>query len=130
MTAPPPFEYLVRTALLADPGIAAVVGARCYPVRRLENGVLPCLVYTVVNDPLLWGCWSEAYLQVSAMAERYDTARRLEIRVRTVLDTLAVDNPGIEIAGIDTNLPGFRTYEPDTGVYHHAVDALVTYIYR
>ena len=131
MTDPRPiFEYLVKTALLADPEITGYIADRITPVKRHAEAAFPSLTYTVITDPLIWGCMGYAHIQVSCFALTYDAARHLEKRVQAVLDDLGVDGTGIEISGIDTDLPGMRGYEPDTGVYHHAVDALVTYIYR
>ena len=126
----PAFEYLVKDALLADPEIAGIIADRMYPLVRKPHSAYPCCTYSVGSDPLVWGALGEARMQVSCFAMIYDDVRALELRVRDVLDGMAIDGDGIEISGIDVDLPGLRTYEPQTGVYHHAIDCMVTYIYR
>lgn len=127
---PRPVEYVVRDKLLADAIIRGMVADRCYPMKRPAASGFPCMTYSVGSDPLVWGIMGDTRMQVSCFAMTYDEARVLSLRVRAVLDEMTADEQGIEIPGIDTDLPGMRTHEPDTGVHHHAIDALVTYIYR
>ncbi len=84
----------LRTHLLGDPAIAALVVARCYPLRLPQKTVLPAIVLMLISDPRpghLRGVsgLATARYQVDAYAQTYDGATELGGLCRQRLDGFA-----------------------------------------
>ncbi len=84
----------MRTALLDDGAVAAVVGTRVHPHARPEGGALPAIVYELGADaavPTLAGSSDlyEANMLLVCLAETRAAAASLAELVRAALDAIS-----------------------------------------
>jgi hypothetical protein len=125
-----PTTTTLRLRLLADPDVAALVGARVFPIQRGQTAplnVTPAITYLKVDDvpePAMgygpafgpvrvqYTCWS-----------KYDAeAANLAWRVRRALRGFSDPASGIERVVFDSE--GADDYDPATGLYTSPVDFL------
>ena len=116
-------EYAVRSHLLADPTVVAIIGGRMTPPPIPEKSELPCLTYTLAaiaedhqegdEDAL-----EMARLQIDCWATSHRLARQLAQAVRRALPrTTGPMGTGAnrmeEVSVVPVN-NGTHFYEPDT----------------
>lgn len=128
-------QAAIRTLLVQDPAVSALVGERVYPQVAPQGGDMPAVVYTVSGEPLqhqrgMQGleryeigldCWSRAR---PGMAP-YDEARTL---ARAVVEALAARLGVVGDVRISSVLFG-GIYDDgadeETGIYSVGVDVSV-----
>lgn len=84
-------EEDIRTLLLADGGVSAVVGTRINWGAHPQGAALPALVLNAISDVsghTLEGPWamSDGRVQIDCYAQSYGAAKTLGRSVRTALD--------------------------------------------
>jgi hypothetical protein len=84
-------EKAIRSILIDDGAVSALVGDRVFPVVRREGSVLPAIVYqqiSGVRDHVFAGPsgFVEARFQINCWAETYEGADALADAVRIVMD--------------------------------------------
>lgn len=87
-------EEDVRTLLLADGGVSAIVGTRINWGAHPQGASMPAIVLTAVSNVsghTLDGPWamSDGRVQVDCYADTYSSAKALGRAVRTALDGYA-----------------------------------------
>jgi hypothetical protein len=101
----PVMEGALIDLIKADTAIAAVVGARVYPVRRPQGSEYPVVVVTRISGQPLYADEGEvglqqARVQVDSMAMTYTAAKDLAQLVRTRLSAFDGVNAGITFSYI------------------------------
>lgn len=96
-------EADVRTYLLADATVAALIDERVYPVSLPQTAVLPAVTYQRVfgtegithqgpsgleRTRIQFDCWATTYAEATALAEAVTDALRVypEARIANVMD--------------------------------------------
>jgi hypothetical protein len=87
-------EKAIRSLLVDDGSVAALVGNRVYPVQRKQGSALPAVVYqqiTGVRDHTFAGAsgFVASRYQITCWAETYGGADALADAVRAVMDGYA-----------------------------------------
>jgi len=80
-------ERAIRTLLVDDGGVAALVGSRVFPIRREQGSSLPAIVYQQISGPRFYKVtepmgWVESRFQVTCWAGTYAESRALSDAVR------------------------------------------------
>jgi len=127
----------LRTHLLGDAAIAALVGARIYPLRLPQKVTMPAIVLSLISDPRpghLRGVagMARARYQVDAWAQTYDGATQLGGLCRQRLNGFAGEwtdggsPPVVVYAKVfyDTGQDRFET-EILGGLARHSADYLI-----
>lgn len=113
-------EETLFAALIADPGIDAIVGPRVYPdARPAESGTLPAIVYQRTDTETIQGLSgavlaSRGLLQVACLAKLRSAAEELADAVIAVAQAEA----WIIVARI-------AAFEPESEIYVAAVDVQI-----
>jgi len=119
-------EAAINAILLADPGVAAVVASRIYPVVMPEDPTLPAITYQRIDGPRetsldLDSSLAHPRIQVSAWGNAYADVKNAADAVREALNGFSGTIAGFTIQGIviesDNDL-----YDPQTRTYHVATD--------
>ena len=120
-------QEMLYSHLKNSPGVAAVAGARIYPLRLPQEPTLPAITYQRVDAMQNYvhsgptsagrGLVSSRF-QVSCWALTYAEAITLSEAVKAAMDVLP------DTAFIETQAD---MYEPETSVYHIPVDVIVWY---
>jgi hypothetical protein len=84
-------EKAIRSILIDDGDVGALVGDRVFPIVRRDGSALPAIVYqqiSGVRDQMLSGPsgFVEARFQINCWAETYEGADELAEAVRGALD--------------------------------------------
>lgn len=117
---------VIRTTLLADAGISAVVGSRIHPNVLPMNTSFPAIMYTVLNtksDSHLSGTTgiAESMLQLDAYGQDYSELLSLMELVRLELQSIrgTYDSVFINMVDLDSSYDGFDRPEDgsDLGLY-------------
>ena len=104
-------EEALRALLAADAAVAALVGARIYPVEIPQGADMPALVYTRISGPrdhafsgptglAMARVQVDAYADPAASASAYASAKGLIRAVRQAVDGYRGASAGTEIGGI------------------------------
>lgn len=98
---------------------AGLTGIKVFPVTLPTGATLPALVYQVIaasrytaadRDPGI----ARSLVQITAFAQRYQSARDTAVQVRLALERWRNDADGI----LDCYITGEHDlYEPETGIY-------------
>jgi hypothetical protein len=121
-------ESAIRSALLADPAVAALVGTRIGPLKLLQNPELPAIVYerisTPGDPPALDGAKvaPRIRVQLSLWAASFDAVRQLAAAVDARLSGYSGpngDGTSLRLVWL-ANLSD--DYEPETGLYRVIAD--------
>jgi hypothetical protein len=121
-------ESAIRSALLADPAVAALVGARVVPMKLPQKPELPAIVYqrisTPGDPPALDGAKvaPRIRVQLSLWAGTFDEARQLAAAVDARLNGYSGangDGTSLRLVWL-ANLSD--DYEPETGLYRVIAD--------
>lgn len=119
-------ESSLRTFLLAQAGVAAIVGTRVYPMVMPQGAAVPCIVYQRVNDNPVHDCGGRGtignfLIQLDAYADTFKGARDLGEAVRVCLDCYRGTAGTHSIAAVRQG-GGRDFYEDDTQRYRFSVD--------
>jgi hypothetical protein len=106
-----------------NPGVAALVAARIYPVRMPQQPTLPCITYIRVDGVPQYthsgrSDLVQSRLQISCWATTYAAAIALADAVKASIDSFP-ENATVEA------FPDM--YDPETQVYHVPVDIITWY---
>jgi len=119
------FEYLDNHA-----GLSQEVDSRIYPLVLPQTPELPAVTYIRISTPRL-AEFENAFLphprfQFSCWAESFERAKAVAEQVRLALDVYsgAMGEYTVEVSIIDDE---HDTYEPDTGIWHSIVEAIIWY---
>lgn len=114
-------ETNLHTALLANAGIAAIVGTRIYPVIAPDNCVFPAMVYSVVSEVMI-GSGSNRCMQARVQIDCYATSY-INNGVKAMRDAL--------FAFAKTEDYIFQAvgdqWEADSQLFHQVVELFVEY---
>lgn len=116
----------VHGHLTIHPGLVALIGARCYPLRLPQNPTLPAVTYqriSSVHNPTHDGDTGLRTVrwQVSCWATTYKAAEAVVAQVVDACNGWADARPG-EAAFIENQLD---FYLPEVDMYHTPVDVIV-----
>lgn len=115
----------MRTAILALPAVAALIGTRCYPVTLPQGATLPALTYAVISGVgesdtqsgpgvqrrrIQFDCWAATYGEACSLADALTAGASAKANVLGLVSFL--DNT------VDQ-------YEPETQRWRRIVDMLV-----
>ena len=111
-------ETELRTLLLANAGVSALIGTRLRPLRLQDNETLPATTYQrVVTTP--WNAMSGAHdaagtlMQLDSYAEEYADAEAVSEAIQTALDGVQ-GNGNIQAALMNNRIP---VYDADLRAY-------------
>jgi hypothetical protein len=127
----------LRTHLLADAAIAALVGTRCYPLRLPQKVTMPAIVLSLISGGRPGhlrgvGGLARARYQLDSWAQTYDGATALAAVCRQRLDGFAGEwtdggSPAVVVYAkvfYDTGQDRFET-EILGGLARHSADYLI-----
>ncbi len=126
-------ETGLRSQLVNDTDVAAIVGTRVYPVKMPLGYTLPCISYQRISSeryPFLDGPSGRAIprFQVDCYADTYSEVRDLAGKVRLALDGFK------GTLGTESNVGGISIqserdlWEDNTDVYRVTQDYLIPHI--
>lgn len=112
----------IRTRLLATANVAAIVGARVYPLRMPDNGDLPAITLEITSSRHVESMSGSSGLVAVGMAidcwaRSIDATHDLAEKVRLSLQGYRGTVGGHEIQGI-TEWRHTDAYEDDIEIYH------------
>ena len=121
-------ESVLRAILVADPGVAAIIGTRAYQGRLPREPTFPAVVYQMISRPQdsLTGI-VQARMQYTCMAGSWKAAAELADAVRCALHGYRGVQDGARIEYIQY-AGQHDDYDETTGIYWIPVDMLVTYL--
>jgi hypothetical protein len=118
-------EEALRTILLADPTLYALVGTRIYPVQLPLDCTLPALSYFQVSEPFNRITGTPRF-QIDIFSNDYSQVKQIKAAVENALNGYSgtVSDHNIEII---VPLSSFDSYDSETGVYHIPYDFKIIY---
>ena len=121
-------ESILRAILVADPGVAAIIGTRAYQGRLPREPTFPAIVYQMVSrvQDSLTGI-VQARVQYTCMAGSWKAAAELADAVRCCLHGYRGVRDGARIE--DVRYAGQHDdYDETTGIHWIPVGVIVTYL--
>lgn len=122
-------DEALRTYLLTNAALTAVVGTRIYPITYPQDGTLPAVVYQQISSLPYFAHdgemgSAEAHFHISAFSTNYGQAHDVADKVRTALRPI-MDAPGImgdvPVAGVqlenEFDVSAAEEFEP-LSAYH------------
>jgi len=121
-------EPALRSELINNAAVAAMVGTRVYPMHLPQGYTLPAISYQMISAPRAWSTTGpvgqvQARVQVDCWAETYDGAKSLSNGVRLALDnfrgTLGTGDEAMDNVGTISMVAyrdGFNTTTENYGV--------------
>lgn len=121
----------LRTEVLADAGISALIGTRYYPGVLPQKPTYPAVVAQVVSnvdEPTLDGVANivRARVQINAWAETYASARSVVDSVRALLDGTTGTWSGTKVGSVRVENE-IDTYGEETSIYGRQIDLMILY---
>ena len=118
-------EEALRTILLADPTLYALVGTRIYPVQLPLDCTLPALSYFQVSEPFNRITGTPRF-QIDIFSNDYSQVKQIKAAVENALNGYSgtINGHNIEII---VPLSSFESYDSETGVYHIPYDFKIIY---
>lgn len=124
-------EQEITTRLTGWSGLTALIGNRTFPEIAVQNAARPYLTYRLVTDQRESAFGADigivsARFQFDAFAEKYADTAAVIAQVRAAFNRwMAPTNP---TPIIDTMiLTTVDLFEPDTMLYHRAMDVMIHY---
>ena len=119
----------IRAKLIADTAVAAVIGAKCYPVVAPQKAAVPFVILSIVNvdptDTKSGVSTTDVFrIQADSYAASYDAVQDLDKKVRTAIDKFMGTSSGIYIDGV-RYLTSQDAYEEEPGEYRRISDYIV-----
>ena len=118
-------EDALRTRLLADTAIAALIGERMYVLQAPQGVEVPYVVYLVVTTSPTYGqgCISdETVIQYSVFAQSYGQARTIAKLIRASLENFGGAIEGVSIGCIKFDGIGVSEREKESQLAHISYD--------
>jgi len=116
------FAETLYSYLMGFPGLAALIGTRCYPVKLPQELTLPAITYQQVSDAPEYshdpGASYMPRVQITCWAETYIEVRALMMQVLAASHGWHSAHGGVAFAENVIDLS-----EPETGIYQVAIDA-------
>ena len=121
-------ESILRSVLVTDPAVAALVGTRAYQTALPREPTFPAITYQMVSrvQDSLTGI-VQARVQYTCMAESWRGAADLADAVRCALHGYRGVRDGARIERIQY-AGQHDDHDETTGIYWIPVDMLVTYL--
>jgi len=121
-------ESILRSVLVADPAVAALVGTRAYQTALPREPTFPAITYQMVSrvQDSLTGI-VQARMQYTCMATTWKGAADLADAVRCGLHGYRAVRDGARIEEIQY-AGQHDDYDETTGIYWIPVDMIVTYL--
>ena len=121
-------ESILRSVLVADPAVAALVGTRAYQTALPREPTFPAVTYQMVSrvQDSLTGL-VQARVQYTCLATTWKGAADLADAVRCALHGYRGARDGARIEGIQY-AGQHDDYDETTGIYWIPVDVIVTYL--
>ncbi|HON76504.1 MAG TPA: DUF3168 domain-containing protein [Dermatophilaceae bacterium] len=121
-------ESVLRAILVADPGVAAIIGTRAYQGRLPREPTFPAVIYQMISRPQdgLTGI-VQSRMQYTCMAETWKAAADLADAVRCALHGYRGVQDGARIEYIQY-AGQYDDHDETTGIYWIPVDMIVTYL--
>lgn len=119
----------IRTKLIEDTAVTAVIGAKCYPVVAPQKAAVPFVVLSVVNvdptDTKTGVSTTDVFrIQADSYAANYPDCQALDRKVRTAIDKYMGDVDGIYVDGV-RYLTSQDAYEEDPNEFRRISDYIV-----
>lgn len=126
-------EQALYNYLSTASGVVAVVGTGVYPMRLPQDAPLPALVYHQVSGPRVRTFGGDQggtpRFQVTGIGKTYLDAKSAANAARAALEGYAGTMGGV--GGVDVKaiqqVNQADAFEPQTQLYHSAVDFIITY---
>jgi len=120
-------EEALRTKVLADSDVASAIGSRLYILKLPTNPTYPAVTYFKVSNPRHHDLdIAMPRFQFDVWADSYITARDLATSLRKALQREKGNWSGVSVLQAvyegETDM-----YEPDTEIYHIALDFKILY---
>lgn len=121
-------ESILRSILVADPAVAALVSGRIYQMALPREPTFPAIVYQMISRPQdsLTGI-VQARMQYTCMAESWRGAADLADAVRCAMHGYRGVQDGARIEYIQY-AGQHDDYDETTGIHWIPVDVIVTYL--
>jgi len=115
----------IHAHMTTHAGLSALIVGRCYPVKLPQTPTLPAVTYQRISSVSTYSqdgdsnlyrarwqfsCWSTGYVEAFEVAQQVKAA--LNLWKGTFGDPAFIENM-------------MDFYEPETGIYHHVVDATI-----
>ena len=127
-------EKVIRTLLLADTGVTALVAARIYPAQLPQGTALPALIITHIStielptlDAQAAYSLMRARIEVTAIASDYATQKNLLEAVRKACNYQRGTIAGVSVASVRRDTLGPDLRNDDMQVFTQTLDFFVTY---
>lgn len=118
-------EDALRTRLLADSSISALIADRMYVLQAPQGGPTPYVVYMIVseNPNYTVGCVSdELIIQYSVFSATYAQARSIAKAIRANLENAHGTIGGVGVSSIRFDGIGANEREEDSRLVHISYD--------
>lgn len=121
----------VRSALLADAAVAALVGTRVYAKKLPQAVTYPAATLELISgDPgntvAAAGTMKWSRVRINAWGTTYATAEGLAHKIEAALNVKKSTQGAVRLASI--NAQGLRDfYEPDVEAHYHSQDFSIHY---
>lgn len=109
----------------------SLIGDRVYPLELPQDGTLPAVVYTIVDDvEELDGHNGVGRIQFTAWSRTYAGAKQVRDALRDRLRPLVGRSGGERIEDVDVSFTGPAGKDPNLGLYRRDLDALILHVRR
>lgn len=118
-------EDALRTRLLADTAIAALIGERMYVTQAPQGVTAPYVVYLVVTENPIYGVGSvndDVVIQYSVFASTYAQTRTIAKAIRANLENAFGTIGGVSVALIKYSGLGANEREKESQLAHISYD--------
>ena len=127
-------EMVIKTLLLGDAGVMALVGGRVSPSRMPQNTPMPAIVYEFISGTELSPIDAQAgfqimrsRVQVTAMGKNYADVKNVIEAVRMSCLYKSGVIAGVKVLAITRDLMGPDLRDDDLTLYIQSIDFLVTH---
>ena len=127
-------EMVIKTLLLGDAGVMALVGGRVSPSRMPQNTPMPAIVYEFISETELSPIDAQAgfqimrsRVQVTAMGKNYADVKNVIEAVRMSCLYKSGVIAGVKVLAITRDLMGPDLRDDDLTLYIQSIDFLVTH---
>jgi hypothetical protein len=125
-------EEALKTYLLTQPGLTALISNRIYPLKLPQGPTLPAIVYQKIDAPRLHGFSADigvmTRIQTTSWALTYAGASAVQEQIRAAtqnyMNQTMGGSGGVEVKNIEFD-EGPDSYEDDTERYGKIVDLLI-----
>ena len=127
-------EQVIKTLLMADSGIAALVAARIYPSRMPQNTLMPAMAYEYISgnelNPISATAGQQiiqSRMQINCLAKTYAEVKSAQEAVRLACLYKSGLIAGVRVLSITRAGIGGDGHDDALALYMQSVDYIVTH---